>query len=330
MPLPFRAAAAPSHAAMQRWRLPLFLVVGLLVLLGLVFVTAAPVAAVDKCDIDTNGPNDEPGQKDLTKMCVDNAGLPSSLLVKWQWDQISWSGSNTGDACSLYDTDGDGNVNFSLCTTVSGGTPLAVSYQMYSCNDTRPDRCNGTPSSTTSTCAASVQGSSTNPVDPFTSGSNYPRDTVGTCTVNLADFGVPTVTLIDVCSYPSAQPNSDPSDCVLYRDRSGRLEVRKVLDPLTDPGRFNLLIDSTIGASAVGNGGTTGEKIVDAGNHTVGESASGTTNLADYTTSIQCRDLNGTGSTVAAGTSAGPLAVSVPDGSDVICVVTNTRKTGTL
>jgi uncharacterized surface anchored protein len=306
------------------------LAVGLFVLLGLTFATAAPAAAVEKCDVDTNGPNDEPGQKDLTKMCVDNAGLPASLHVKWQWDQISWSGANTGDACSLFDTDGDGNANYSLCTTVSGGAPLGVSYQMYSCADTRPDRCNGTPVSTTSTCAASVQGSSSAPVDPFTSGTDFPRDTVGTCTVNLADFGTSTVQLIDVCSYPSQQPNSDPSDCVLYRDRSGRLEVRKALSPATDPGLFNLLIDSAIGASAVGNGGTTGEKIVDSGSHTVGETASGPTNLADYTTGIQCRDLNGTGAFVASGASAGPLTVNVPDGSDVVCVVTNTRQTGTL
>jgi hypothetical protein len=35
----------------------------------------------------------------------------------------------------------------------------------------------------------------------------------------LADFGA-NASLIDVCSYPSQQPNSDPSDCVLHSNTS--------------------------------------------------------------------------------------------------------------
>ena len=42
-------------------------------------------------------------------------------------------------------------------------------------------------------------------------------DTVVACCIDLADF--PTASsaaLVDVCSYPSQQPNSDPSDCVVH------------------------------------------------------------------------------------------------------------------
>src|SRR5215203_4544251 len=99
MPVPSRAVAAPPNAVMQYMRLPVLFAIGLLLLIRLVFATAHTAWAVETCSIDTGGANDVTGQKDLTKMCVDNAGLPAILAVKWQWDQISWTGANTGDAC---------------------------------------------------------------------------------------------------------------------------------------------------------------------------------------------------------------------------------------
>ena len=92
------------------------LVASLLALTVAVFASSSVLAAL-VCTNDTAGANDEPGQKDLTQLCVDDAGLPTSLQVTWNWDEISVSGANTLDACALFDTDGDGNVNFSLCVT---------------------------------------------------------------------------------------------------------------------------------------------------------------------------------------------------------------------
>ncbi len=106
--------------------------------------------------------------------------------------------------------------------------------------------------------------------------------------------------------------------------------MRKVLRPANNPGRFNLLIDSSIEASAVGDGGTTGEKIVDAGQHTVSETTATNTNLGEYNTWIECRDNNGTGSVVAAQANNSPLSVNVPDGSDIVCTILNVRQTGTI
>jgi hypothetical protein len=67
--------------------------------------------------VDDGGADDEPGQKDLNFLSVDYAGSPD-LAVVWGWDDIKWSGQNTGDACALFDTDADGHANFSLCITV--------------------------------------------------------------------------------------------------------------------------------------------------------------------------------------------------------------------
>ena len=120
-------------------RLILIALVASLLALGVAVIAFSPVLAVLACVNDTAGANDEPGQKDLTMLCVDTAGLPTSLSVSWNWDQINVSGDNTLDACSLFDTDGDGNVNFALCVTDPTDDPITVT--LYTCGDAKNDRC---------------------------------------------------------------------------------------------------------------------------------------------------------------------------------------------
>ena len=82
---------------------------------------------------------------------------------------------------------------------------------------------------------------------------------------------------------------------------TGKLEVKKDLSPSTDPGKFNLQIDGTTDPDAtnVGDGGSTGEETLNTGDHTVGETAGTSTDLADYQKSIECKADNGTGAVVA-------------------------------
>ena len=134
------------------------------------------------CTNDAQGVNDEPNQKDITKMCVNGSNLPTSISTEWNWDDTSWSGNNTGDACSLFDTDNDNLANYALCVQV-GGNPTAsyLSKLLYTCDDTSAERCFGSvlvsPSAGT-TCSASVLAGS----NPFLG-----SDTVASCTVALAD-----------------------------------------------------------------------------------------------------------------------------------------------
>ena len=123
--------------------------------------------------------------------------------------------------------------------------------------------------------------------------------------------------------------------CTITNTReTGKLEVVKDLIPSADPGQFNLQIDGSTPPSgaAVGDGGTTGEKTLNTGTHNVGETAVVGTDLANYQKSIVCKGDNGTGSIVAqtGSDSAGPLDVTVTDGSDIVCTITNTRETGKL
>lgn len=291
-----------------------------------VTTTGGPVTfeiTTNECVNDSAGANDLSGQKDLTKMCQDTTSSSGTLNITWDWDDIEWNGANTGDACSLYDTDGDGRANYSLCVVVGGDPAVYQSTRLYACNDSRADRCGGSSiiNSFASACTASVL----NNEDPFPTGNDYPKDTVARCVVSLADMGgASNAQLIDVCSYPSQQPNSDPSDCIVYKANSGKLEVKKSLSPTTDSGQFNLQIDGVTQASNVVHGGTTGEKVVTVATHTFNEAAGTGTNLVNYTKTAECRSLNGTGATVPV-TGTGPWTVSVTNESDIVCTITNTR-----
>lgn len=65
-----------------------------------------------------------------------------------------------------------------------------------------------------------------------------------------------------------------------------QLTVTKELRPADDIGRFDITIDGVTVATGVGDGGTTGPQTLSVGAHTVGETASGRTDLDDYTTAI--------------------------------------------
>ncbi len=277
------------------------------------------------CAPDANGANDQPGQKDLTKMCFD-MDTSASVKTTWQWDEIAWSGNNTGDACNLFDTDNDGNANFALCVIIGNSPAVIQSTTLYSCDDSRSDRCKD--------ASALVKSSSTvctvdqNTEDPFTAGALSPQDTEGSCSIVPSDVGGTSSKLLYVCSYPSQQPNSNPSDCIAaVTGSSGSLEVIKSLNPTTDPGKFNLVVNDTEYASGIGHNGTTGQRDLAVGTYTIKETAGNLTSLTDYTSSIECRSYanNGSHTVIASSNTSGPLDVSVTNNSNIVCTITNTR-----
>jgi uncharacterized repeat protein (TIGR01451 family) len=291
-----------------------------------VFVGHA-AAAGSSCVVDTAGANDVPGQKDLTKLCADYSGLPSTLATTWNWDETGTNGANTMDACNLFDNNGNGNADTAVCVSTTGDPATLQSTTTYSCGDTRIDRCTSPAaviSSGTTSCNVSQQNT-----DPFASGASSPVDTQGACTIQLSTVGGAATTLIDVCSYPSSQPNSDPSDCVISQPSSGKLVVVKHLVPSSDPGLFNLQVDGVTKATNVGDNGTTGVLVYPDTTHTVGETAGTSTSLSGYSSSISCRDLNGTGNVIASGNGTS-LQVALADKADVVCTITNTTKQATL
>jgi hypothetical protein len=168
---------------------------------------------------DDHGANDVPGQKDLTAQSSAVDGTSGDFYTAWKWDDIAWSGNNTGDGCSLFDTNSDGFVDYAVCGTVIGKNPVTLlSVTLYSCNDKWVDRCGGSTLLFTTTSTASTYCT----VIDQASGTFGGTDTEIYCDITtLAAAASPAITtltggtLLNTCSYPSQQPNSDPSDCVL-------------------------------------------------------------------------------------------------------------------
>lgn len=238
------------------------------------FTDPIPLPIVPNCVSDSDGANDEPGQKDLTQFCQDGTAV-NPLIVSWNWDTIDMgNGNNSADGCSLFDTDNDGNANYALCVSwkndrqQSAGSPY-----LYSCSDTQPDRCPGKTPVTISHRSYCQVGLAND--DPFSAGESHPQDAVAYCSINLDDVGGSSTTKpLDVCSYPSDQPNSDPSDCVLISDTKGNLSVLKDVVPndtnthwdisVSGPSNFTdtLIGDDSTGIKAVAGGCTTSVRVV--------------------------------------------------------------------
>ncbi len=263
---------------------------------------------------DDQGADDEPGQKDLNYMATDYTPSAGNLAVWWGWDDVSFGalGGNTGDGCALFDTNTDGLADWSLCVTVDGD-PLAVqNIRLYQCTakSLKADYCAKPVLKTTSSTASVNIVNDTDPlIDPFQNvASHVPTTCVGTsCTVNDAEAAVTvndtmsgTPKLLNVCSYPSQIPNSDPSDCVVTPNNPRLTLVKTVTNDnggTAVPSNWTLTADGTTDYSVAGS--SSGSTItVLPGAYTLSESGP-----AGYTqTSLTCsKGLSGTTLTLVAG-----------------------------
>ena len=286
--------------------------------------------------IDDSGADDEPGQKDLSLMAVD-FGAPGSTTfnVLWQWDNTATTGNNTRDAGALFDTDGDGNANYSLYITVN--TNGTFKTQLFVCTaDSRADRCGGPNEILPPNTIASTAQIFTDGVDPFgpngmaftashTSGNTcigrpgcYSLDTKADVLARFSDFQRnpavdKSIALLNVCSYPSGDPNSDPSDCVVEH-APGFLTLVKVVNNFGEsgpgykvPADFPLTINGTSTTSG------TAVSLV-AGTYTIAE----TSQTGYLVGRWECSNgTNGTAGSVSA-------TVTIASGDNVTCTMTNT------
>ena len=271
----------------------------LLVLLPLVFATQAVANHITLANpptftftADENGADDQPGQKDLTAHAVATPSI-GDLWVAWKWDVTGLSGNNTGDACALFDTDTDSKVNSALCVTI-GQNPaaqLSQSPRVYQCGDAKVDRCTSTVTQVSPIHSVCETNSASTGVT-FPGGASSGTDTQATCHVFLGDLSVGggAANLVNTCSYPSEQPNSDPSDCVLI-PRDAFIRIAKDADP--NAGSFPFSLDSTLVFTASGDATSQYFAIRSDVTHTVSEAA---VSGWDVTGTPSCTGASGTGS----------------------------------
>lgn len=218
--------------------------------------------------VDPGGANNTPGQGDLTQLGRDDSDS-SIFNLFWSWDDPSWNGANTGDACAQFDSNNNGDVDYAVCVEVGAGAGSTVvksgsSPESLTCDDSRTDRCHGATSAssgatvgTLATFDTSAAADLTTDTDPFAGGSDAPNDS--TVQVHIPKANLPSgATFVDVCSFPSIANigNDDPKDC-LANSGGGTLVVHKdagndttTVFPFTvDPGNTSVSVTGT-GASA--------------------------------------------------------------------------------
>src|SRR5688572_13185451 len=300
---------------------------------------------------DDAGPDDEPGQKDLNKMTVDVGS--GAVGISWNWDDTEFGdlGGNTGDACALIDTNQDGLANFAFCVVVDGNSAVKISDRLYSCGNSEGDRCAQptteiTTFSSTST-AGVVAGS-----DPFGAdghdGGNpcgdpdncLTADTVANVTLQLSDVGGASVAkLLNVCSYPSQQPNSDPSDCVVAPN-SGFLTIVKTATP-SDSTAFIFSLgagqQSVNGTTSwtINGSGSTAQFTVDPGtSYDLTEAIPAGWKLTNVACAIQTATPESTGTPavppVLGEANAGVTDFEIRTGLETICTFTDAKQSGTI
>src|SRR5687767_11959700 len=121
-----------------------------LAMLAITGTASAAIPASFFTIVDQQGVNDvNSDQVDLTQMGRDDSDAAMYKLF-WSWDSTSqWTGEGqTGDACALFDSDGDGNVNFAVCARIENPNAdptqaklTADSPFLFSCDDSKNDRC---------------------------------------------------------------------------------------------------------------------------------------------------------------------------------------------
>ena len=194
------------------------------------FALAASVHAFPDVD-GANDPNGD-GQNDLTRFTYDDSGA-DAISVLFSFDEPSTiQGGNASNACIMFDTDGDGDINNSFCVEVSYDSSLGEFYVTDSgdggdsvkdfpawieCADSKDDRC-GQPDRLADPYNGNLQGSNCSIAiansDPFTDGNDNGEDLEVTCSISkdLVDSGE----FVNICSYPSAgnDGNNNPFDCL--------------------------------------------------------------------------------------------------------------------
>src|SRR5215217_3955900 len=202
--------------------------------------------------LDDQGANDTPAQSDLNAFTrADN--VAGKIGVKWVWDDVnSWAGAGqTGDACALFDTDNDKKANAAVCVRITNpnGDPTVIAQLLapasplvYSCGDTKADRCANSaprPLAGTQCEVEKILG------ETFFPAGDDSADVLAACSIPLAAISASTQpNLLNVCSFPSGSPNSNPFDCVVTPG-SGFFQIKKATTPQNSGQTFSFTISPT-------------------------------------------------------------------------------------
>jgi hypothetical protein len=165
----------------------------------------------DTCD-------DFPGQQDAKGACIANnfvsPGPATVAYLRFDFDVTGLSGENTADACWLVDVDQNGNVDRALCFSLQNNPLVLQTTQMFTCNDSAAATCGGAAAVASGAVCSRNANLTTERLLNSCSGDS--ADTGVECSVSLSDLGWVSgeISALRACTYNSAQPNSNTSDCM--------------------------------------------------------------------------------------------------------------------
>lgn len=171
----------------------------------------------ENCLPDVDGQNDVPGQKDVNYACIASnfaTVQPSdTIYLRFDFDVTGLNGGNSGDGCWLLDQDQNGGADLAVCFTLRNNpfTLVSADVKGYTCNGANLDRCSGHNEIVPFSVNCQLDGVTANFFD------NSDDDASVECSIPITTFGLSAgdiVSFLFGCSYPSAVPNSAPSDCV--------------------------------------------------------------------------------------------------------------------
>jgi hypothetical protein len=299
---------------------------------------------------DDQGANDTPAQSDLNAFTrADN--VSGKIAVQWVWDDVNaWTGTgSTGDACALFDTTpanankGKGFANFAVCVRITNTNqdPTLISQLappasplLYSCGDTKADRCASSTkllSSAGIICEVEKQSG-----EAFFTNGDDGADVVAACSIPLSVFGNNvSANLQNVCSFPSGSPNSNPFDCVVTPG-AGFIMIKKATTPQSSGETFAFTITPTPaggGSHSLKDSTANVEQtaLISAVPGTKAYSVGETSIPANWTLNAASCAFDRAGSP-ATGTKIGNKvdSISVESGETTICTFTNSRNQGTI
>ena len=364
-----RTSARRQGALHRRMRRPLAAFSALCLLGGILTVSiGSPASAAIPASFfvvkDQNGPNDQPGQVDLSELGRDTTTDPSRYDLFWSWDSTGlWTGTGqTGDACALFDYDGDGNVDAVICGEVhnpnADPSKVVQTFKPFAfrCVDSKNDRCSqptaSLPYSGTDVLSGPVGVAPTgndltsnliSGTDPFLTGDDNPNDAVLRVSISKAylqslagDLGSKykpisgaDPTLVNVCSYPSAGNggNNNPFDCIAAPG-SGFLVINKNAD---GAGTFPFTVNpvptgqpSSFSVTTPSGGGTVSTDAIGLLDGTGTEAVTETIPTGWTLTGVSCLLQNGTTATGTA-TSTGITGVTIESGKTTTCTFTDRK-----
>jgi hypothetical protein len=161
------------------------------------------------------------GQADAKGACIasnfaaTNPSPATTAYLRFDFSASGLAGANTADGCWLVDSNQSAMVDRALCFSLSGDPLTLQQTRFFTCNDTSATTCGGaTEVASASLCA--INSALATAQQLLVCGGDT-ADTAVECSVPLSALGWTSgqIVLLRGCTYNSAQPNSNPSDCIV-------------------------------------------------------------------------------------------------------------------